>query len=61
MDAAVGERCVGGDGADVTSTTTTSRALAFRSKAFGISAEWPRQAARPRTTCSLGTCRRLQA
>jgi len=59
LDAAVCERCVGGGGA--ATLTTTSRALASRSKAFGILAEWLRQAALPQITCSPGTCQRRQA
>lgn len=59
-DAVASERCAGGADAKTT-TTTASRAPVSRSIAFGISAGWPRRAARPRTACSPGTCRRRRA
>jgi len=58
-----GECGVGVDGDDdgAKTMTLTNRVPASRSTAFGKSAEWPRQAAHPQTTCSPVTYRRRPA
>jgi len=61
VDAVASERCGGGADDAAKTTTTASRAPVSRSKVFGISAGWPRRAARPQTACSPGTCRHRRA